>query len=544
MPRSRPLVPYLALAMLVTAPLTSTAQQRPSTEQLKQEAEEMAASMQKMSQEIVDSLFSFGELGFQEFWTVEYLTGILEDEGFTVETGCAGIPTCYVATWGSGRPVIGFMGDIDGLPETSQKPGVAYRDPLIENGPGHGEGHNSAAAVDLVGAITTKRLMEKYGLQGTLKIIPGVAEELVASRTYMVNAGLFDGMDIMLSTHISSGMTTNYGISGSGLVSTQFTFHGQSAHGAGSPWAGRSALDAVELMDTGWNFRREHLRLQQRSHYIIDNGGNQPNVVPSEASVWYYFRELDYDRIKDLHEIGQRIAQGAALMTDTTVTERVFGAAWPSNMNKPLAELMHSNILEVGLPEWSEADQEMARAVQTMMAEDRGDEEAEPEDMRGLPTEFRDTELQEASQGMGGGSDDIAEVSWNLPTVRLRYPGQIPGTTGHHWSSSIAMATPIAHKGANQGARVIAMTAIALVNEPELVDEAWTYFRDVTTAEQQWVSLIPEGTPPPIHLNAEKMERYRPLLEPLRYDPSRYDTYLQQLGIQYPTTRPRQEQQR
>jgi len=538
------LVPYLALAMLVTAPLTSTAQQRPSTEQLKQEAEEMAASMQKMSQEIVDSLFSFGELGFQEFWTVEYLTGILEDEGFTVETGCAGIPTCYVATWGSGRPVIGFMGDIDGLPETSQKPGVAYRDPLIENGPGHGEGHNSAAAVDLVGAITTKRLMEKYGLQGTLKIIPGVAEELVASRTYMVNAGLFDGMDIMLSTHISSGMTTNYGISGSGLVSTQFTFHGQSAHGAGSPWAGRSALDAVELMDTGWNFRREHLRLQQRSHYIIDNGGNQPNVVPSEASVWYYFRELDYDRIKDLHEIGQRIAQGAALMTDTTVTERVFGAAWPSNMNKPLAELMHSNILEVGLPEWSEADQEMARAVQTMMAEDRGDEEAEPEDMRGLPTEFRDTELQEASQGMGGGSDDIAEVSWNLPTVRLRYPGQIPGTTGHHWSSSIAMATPIAHKGANQGARVIAMTAIALVNEPELVDEAWTYFRDVTTAEQQWVSLIPEGTPPPIHLNAEKMERYRPLLEPLRYDPSRYDTYLQQLGIQYPTTRPRQEQQR
>ncbi|MGD8329397.1 MAG: amidohydrolase [Acidobacteriota bacterium] len=544
MPRSRSVVPYLALAMLVAAPLTSTAQQRPMTDQLKLEAEQMAASMQKMSQEIVDSLFSFGELGFQEFWTVDYLTGILEAEGFTVETGCAGMPTCYVATWGSGKPVIGFMGDIDGLPETSQKPGVAYRDPLIENGPGHGEGHNSAAAVDLVGAIVTKRLMEKYGLQGTLKIIPGVAEELVASRTYMVNAGIFDGMDIMLSTHISSGMTTNYGISGSGLVSTQFTFHGQSAHGAGSPWAGRSALDAVELMDTGWNFRREHLRLQQRSHYIIDNGGNQPNVVPSEASVWYYFRELDYDRIKGLHEIGQRIAQGAAMMTDTTVTERVYGAAWPSNMNKPLAELMHANILEAGLPEWSDADQEMARAVQTMMAEDRGEEEVDTEEMRGLPTEFRNTELREASQGMGGGSDDIAEVSWNLPTVRLRYPGQIPGTTGHHWSSSIAMATPIAHKGANQGARVIAMTAIALVNEPELVDEAWTYFRDVTTAEQQWASLIPEGTPPPIHLNAEKMERFRPLLEPLRYDPSRYDTYLQQLGIQYPTTRPRQEQRR
>ncbi len=535
MSRSRSLVLYLALAVLIAAPLTVTAQQRPSTDQLKQEAEQMVASMQKMSQEILDSIFSFGELGFQEFWTTEYITGILAAEGFDVQMGCAGMPTCYVASWGSGKPVIGFMGDIDGLPETSQKPGVAYQDPLIEGGPGHGEGHNSAAAVDLVGAIVTKRLMEKYSLQGTLKVIPGVAEELVSSRTYMVNDGLFEGMDIMLSTHISSRMSTGYGISGSGLVSTEFTFHGQSAHGAGSPWAGRSALDAVELMNTGWNFRREHLRLQQRSHYIISNGGNQPNVVPSEASVWYYFRELDYDRIKDLHEIGQRIAQGAALMTDTEVTERVFGAAWPSNMSKPLAEIMHANVQAVGMPDWTEQDQMLAKAVQEMMGRENTD---------GLNTEVREGEVREASQGMGGGSDDIAEVSWNLPTVRLRYPGQIPGTTGHHWSSGIAMATPIAHKGANYGARVIAMTAITLVNEPEVVDEAWTYFNEVTTAEQQWQSLIPEGTPPPIHLNAEKMKRYRPLLEPLRYDPSRYDTYLEQLGIVYPTIRPKQEQQR
>jgi len=170
----------------------------------------------------------------------------------------------------------------------------------------------------------------------------------------------------------------------------------------------------------------------------------------------------------------------------------------------------------------------MARAVQEMMGR---------EDPGGLPTEFRNTELREASQGMGGGSDDIAEVSWNVPTVRLRYPGNIPGTTGHHWSAGIAMATPIAHQGANYGARVIAMTAITLLNEPEVVDEAWTYHREVTTANQQWISLIPEGTPPPIHLNADKMERFRPLLEPLKYDPSRYETYMQQLGITYPTIR-------
>ena len=156
MSKSRSFTLYLALAALVAAPLTVTAQQRPSTDQLKEEAEQMVASMQKLSQEMVDSIFSFSELGFQEFWTMEYVTTILAEEGFDIETGCAGMPTCYVATWGSGKPVIGIMGDIDGLPETSQKPGVAYRDPLIENGPGHGEGHNSAAAVDVVAAITPR----------------------------------------------------------------------------------------------------------------------------------------------------------------------------------------------------------------------------------------------------------------------------------------------------------------------------------------------------------------------------------------------------
>jgi aminobenzoyl-glutamate utilization protein B len=359
-------------------------------------------------------------------------------------------------------------------------------------------------------------------------VIPGVAEELVASRTYMVNAGMFRDMDVMLSTHISNTMSTTYGVAGSGLVSTMFTFTGRSAHSAGSPWAGRSALDAVELMNVGWNFRREHLRLHQRSHYVIVNGGSQPNVVPSEASVWYYFRELDYPRIRELHEIGRRMAQAAAMMTDTEVTERVLGAAWPSSFNKPLAEAMHANIQRVGMPQWSDADQALARAAQSMMGQ------AEP---RGLTTEAP-AELRESEQGMGGGSDDIAEVSWNVPTVRLRYPGNIPGMTGHHWSSGIAMATPIAHQGANHGARVIAMTAIDVFANPDLLAAAKQYFAEVTTSEYQWESLIPLDTPPPTHLNRERMARFRPLIEPLIYDPSRYASYLEQLGVEYPTVRP------
>ena len=481
--------------------------------------------MEKQSQEMVDMVFSLGELGFQEHRTVAYLTDILRREGFRVDMGCAGMPTCYVASWGSGGPVIGIMGDIDGLPETSQRPGVAYHDPLIPGGPGHGEGHNSAPAVDIVAAIAVKRVMERHGLPGQVRVIPGVAEELVASRTYMVMADMFDGMDAMLSTHVSSRMSTTYGISGSGLVSTIFTFSGKSAHGAGSPWAGRSALDAVELMNTGWNFRREHLRLHQRSHYVIVNGGNQPNVVPSQASVWYYFRELDYPRIKALHELGQTMAQAASMMTSTTVEERILGSAWPQTYNKPMAERMHRNMEAVGMPPWTEKDIILAKAVQREMERDT----------TGLPTEV--DSLREADQGMGGGSDDIAEVSWIMPTVRLRYPANIPGTTGHHWSSGIAMATPIAHKGANYGSRVIAMTAIELIADKDFLEEAAQYHRDVQTAEMQWTSLIPEGTPPPIHLNADKMERFRPALDTLVYDPLRYDTYLDQLGVDYPTIR-------
>jgi aminobenzoyl-glutamate utilization protein B len=221
------------------------------------------------------------------------------------------------------------------------------------------------------------------------------------------------------------------------------------------------------------------------------------------------------------------MAQAATMMTTTTVTERMVGAAWPSSMSKPLAERMHANVLRVGLPEWSEADVTLAKAAQRMM----GREET------GLVTELNE-ELRERQQGMGGGSDDIAEVSWNLPTVRLGYPSNIPGMTGHHWSAGIAMATPIAHKGANHGAQVIAMTAIDVVSDANLVAEAWQYFRDVTTKDQQWISLIPEDVEPPIFLNEERMARFRPLIEPFIYDETRYDTYLEQLGVEYPTVRP------
>ena len=248
---------------------------------------------------------------------------------------------------------------------------------------------------------------------------PGVAEELLGSRTYMVNAGLFRDVDVMLSSHVSSDFTTGFGGPiGSGLVSTQYSFHGRSAHGASSPWMGRSALDAVELMDAGWNYRREHLRPEHRSHYVIIHGGDQPNVVPPEAIVWYFFREWDYDRIDELHNIGTKIARAAAEMTDTAMTERVLAATWPGHFNKPVAETLFANIEKVGMPQWSEDDQKLARAAQMeMKAKDAG-----------LKTEV--AKMREGVVGGQAGSDDIAEVSWNLPTVVLHNNRQISPERG------------------------------------------------------------------------------------------------------------------
>jgi aminobenzoyl-glutamate utilization protein B len=512
--------PALALSLA----LVVCAQQPPAADVLKQAADEMVEGRRTYTQQIVDSIFSFSELGYQETWTADYVTRLLEKEGFRVTRGGAGMPTAFVAEWGSGQPVIGFMADIDGLPETSQKPGVAYHDPLIQNGPGHGEGHNAGQAVNVTAAVVVKALMQKHGIKGTIRVYPGVAEELLGSRTYMVNAGMFKDLDVMLSSHIASDFTTGYGAAGSGLVSTQFTFYGRSAHSAGSPWSGRSALDAVELMNIGWNYRREHIRPEHRSHYIVSHGGDQPNVVPPVATVWYYFREWDYDKIRDLHAVGQQIAKGATLMTDTTMSERVIGAAWPGHFNKPVAEALHANIKRVGMPQWSEADQQMARAAQTEM-------KAKTE---GLRTKVPD--LKPPAQFSGGGSDDIAEVSWNLPTVVLRYPGNIPGMIGHHWSSGIAMATPIAHKGATAGAKAHAMTAIDLLTNPELLQAAKAYFSEQTKTTK-WQSLIPPANKPPVDIYKEKMSRFRPQLEKLRYDPAKYGTYLEQLGIQYPTVR-------
>ena len=350
------------------APSTPPANARPANPTLdryKQDVGQEVDGLQEMIQRMNDQVFSFGELGFQEFETTKYLTGILKQNGFTIQENLAGIPTAWMASWGSGKPVIALGSDIDDIPQASQKPGVAYHDPIIEGAPGHGEGHNSGMPLQIAAALAVKKVMEQQHLSGTLRLWPGVAEELDGAKAYYVKAGAFKDVDISIFAHVGSNMQANWGESMSNaLVSVEYNFKGESAHAAGAPWRGRSALDAVELMDTAWNFRREHLRLQQRSHYVITNGGDQPNVVPPNASVWYYFRETDYPHTKEMWAIGDKLAQAATMMTDTEVSSRLLGSAWSGHFNKTIAETMHANIETVGLPHWTEADQALAKALQ------------------------------------------------------------------------------------------------------------------------------------------------------------------------------------
>lgn len=365
--------------------------------------------------------------------------------GFTIEKGIGGIPTAWIAKWGKGKPFLALGSDIDGIPKASQKPGVAHKEPIVEGAPGHGEGHNSGLPLVILSAIEVKKIMEREKLPGTLMIWPGVAEELVGTKAWYIRDGYFKDADACIFTHVGSNMGVSWGDAGNnGLVSVEFKFEGSSAHSAGAPWRGKSALDAVELMNTAWNFKREHMKPTQRSHYVITDGGDQPNVVPSKASVWYYLRERTYEDIKDMYEQAVLYAKSVATMTGTTVSHQLLGTAWPGHFNKSIAEAVSVNIKKVGLPVWDSADQQLARAVQKLVNAPPKTPTGEPID--GLATKL-DTLKGPVQFSWGAGSDDIADIAWNVPTVVLRYPANIPGTPGHNWADAIAMATPIAHKG-------------------------------------------------------------------------------------------------
>jgi aminobenzoyl-glutamate utilization protein B len=340
---------------------------------------------------------------------------------------------------------------------------------------------------------------------------------------------MFKDVDANLFAHVSDEFRISWGDEPAlSLISAIFKFRGQSAHAAGAPWRGKSALDAVMSFANLWEFHREHMEPVQRSHYVITDGGDQPNVVPSTAAIWFYFRERDYEHVTKMFEDAKQIARAAAQGTFTTLdTVQIVGSAWRPHQNKPIAEAMHVNAMRVGMPQWDDKDQMMAKGVQKMLNwPDSG--------LRTKVSPLRTPEEAERTAG-GTGSDDIGDITWTLPSVTLYYPANIPGTPGHNWADGIAMATPIAHKGVVTGAKVQAMTLLDLIMQPKIVADAKDYFVNVQTKTIKYRPLIAPSDQPAIWLNAEKMAKYRDEMRKFYYDPAKYDTYLQQLGITYPT---------
>ena len=495
---------------------------------------ELAAAIDgkaKLAQQMTDQVFSFGELGMQEVETSKYLAGVLEKNGFTVERGVAGMPTAWVAKWGSGKPVISLGSDIDGIPQAGQKPGIAGREWIVPGSPGHGEGHNSGVPLNIIAALAVKDIMAREKIPGTIMLWPGVAEEQLASKAYLVRAGVFKDVDANLFAHVSDNLEVSWGDAPYlTLISALFKFRGQSAHAAGAPWRGRSALDAVLNLANSWEYHREHMETAQRSHYVITDGGDQPNVVPSTSAIWFFFRERNPERVTAMFNDAKQMAKAAAMATFTELdTVLTIGSAWRPHYSKPIAAAMHENMLRVGMPAWDANDQAMAKGVQRMMQRpDSG--------LRQTVSPLLSPE-QAAAASSGTGSDDIGDVTWTIPSVTLLYPSNIPGTPGHNWADGIAMATPIAHKGVVAGAKVQAMTLLDLMLQPTLVTAAKRYFTDVQTQTVKYYPLMAPTDMPATWLNADKMAKYRDDMRKFYFDPTNYGTYLEQLGITYPTVR-------
>jgi len=473
---------------------------KPSNAPEKQVAAQFIDRNGKAIAALNDSIFYFGELGMQEFETSRLMCDLLEDGGFTVERGIAGFPTGFCATFGSGGPVVAIHTEYDANPDNSQKPGVVEPACIVEGAPGHCEGHNVNGAVLVTAALAAQRAMSEFGLQGTLKVFGAPAEEQLVSRPYFVRDGWFDDVDVAIAPHIGAEFGVGYGLIQSALISAVFTFHGESAHAGVAPWKGRDALDAVVLMDAGMAQYREHMTKTMSAQRVITRGGDQPNVVPRIASIWWYFRDTSAEGATKLFERAKKIAEGAALMSDTTCEVEVLSAVWPVRGNQTLAELIQHEYEAVGAPAWTPEEDALARALQEKAR-------VKVEGLRSTVHHMKGPAVQKPA------ANDAGDVSWKAPMAKVYYPANIPNINYHHWAAGVALATPIAHKGAAAGAKVVANAVLECFINPAVVEEAKRTFARETEGVQ-FRSMLPADQKPPVSLNADTMARYRDAMRP------------------------------
>jgi len=458
-------------------------------------------SRQQRFWKISDAVWSYAELGLEEYRSAKLLTETLAAEGFAVETGVAGMPTAFVAEWknGSGRPVIGFLAEYDALPMLSQKPGSPRQDPLVPGAPGHGCGHNTMCAVQALAVSALKGYMQENGINGTLKYYGCPAEEMLVSRPHMIRAGLFKDVDAVLDCHSFDKFSVRHGTEGLGMHSFTVSFRGKTSHAGSSPWMGRSAADAVELLHAGTERMREHLPTSQRTHWVTLEGGEAPNVIPDYARTWYFIRDMD-DNLEAHFNWVMDCVKGAALMTQTTYEVKVIAAIHQRYGNRALSELMYENIQAVGKPRYTAQEVAFAKELQKFA---------------GFPDKglSYDLILQSPATHPGhGGSSDVGDVTLVAPTTTLRFPARVPGSHSHHWSTTASSISSIAHKGITAGAQVIGLTAYDLLTSPDKLKQVRKEF-SALTRERPYRSFLPKGTLPPIGWNTVLMEKYRKELE-------------------------------
>lgn len=475
----------------------------------KNRLDEMIDEQQELWTAASDKIWDYAETKFQEFQSSQTLCDLLATEGFEVEQGIAGLSTAFVASFGSGFPVVALLGEYDALSGLSQKDGIAHQEAVTKGGNGHGCGHHLLGVGSLAAAVAVKKYLEEQHLQGTIRYYGCPGEEGGSGKAFMARAGIFDDVDVALTWHPlsynavwSTYFLANYQVA--------FKFHGKSAHAASAPHVGRSALDAVELMNVGVNYLREHIVQEARVHYAVTNaGGVSPNVVQAEAEVLYLVRAPKLNQVKEIYERVCDIAKGAALMTGTAC-EIVFEKACSNYLpNRRLEQLLHANLQEVGAPQLDEAEKNFAQKIKSTLSEqDLNNDLHMAELLMGKqdPEFFDLTKSQVVSDSilpyvhaasLLPGSSDVGDVSWLVPTAQLSVACNVVGTPGHSWQMVAQGKAGLAHKGMLIAGKVLARTALDVLLHPQIVAEARNELKR-TLGEDRYVSPIPPEVKPKI----------------------------------------------
>ncbi len=433
--------------------------------------EEHAADLGELNHDI----WSFAEIGLEETRSAAALQDVLRANGFTIESGVANMPTAFVASYGSGRPIIGILAEYDALPGLSQQ-AATERVARDEVKAGHGCGHSVFATASTGAAIAAKQFLAEGG-SGTIRLYGTPAEETGIGKTFMLRDGLFDDVDVIFSWHANDKTQVSFAYT-KALTSMKFRFHGLPAHSSTSPHQGRSALDAVELMNIGANYLREHVKPDTRIHYVITHGGDQPNVVPPEAEVWYYLRANKHYDVEDYFERLKKIAEGAALMTGTSWELQVDSDNHEVLPNRPLSELIYKNLEHIGPPKFTDEEKAFARAVQESGGMEH--EVALSETLEPLTDE----------PGQGLASTDVGDVSWRVPVGRLTVATYAYGSPGHSWQIVACTGTSIGEKGLLVAAKAMAASAVDVFLDPSIAEAAREDF-DRRRQAYPFVSLLP-----------------------------------------------------